>query len=389
MGPVPSKLMEKHIAAYGGSPWQRIFACPGRINLIGEHIDYNGGHVLPAAINRSVYLCISPNDGDSLRLTDMHFERSTELTLNSLRSDKINIEQLWLYPYGAIHMLREHIVRGYNISYLSDIPAGAGVSSSAAITTVTLHALAEITGIKIPGDQLAKMGQRVEKEYAGVSCGIMDQFTVINGKKDHALLLDTRTLEFEYLPIGPSVHFILVNSGIKHSLRDTGYNERRDQCDNALRILQNNGHDIQYLCELTAVKLEESRPLLPATEYKRAMHAVAENERTLNFYRHIKDGDYPSAGKLLYGSHDSLRDLFEVSIPEIDLMVQWSRDFEGVHGARMMGGGFGGCTINMVDSRSSGIFMKKMTSRYREAFNTEPMMINCTLEDGVRELRLN
>ncbi len=386
MDPVKS-LLHAHNVQYPPGGEVRAFSCPGRINLIGEHIDYNGGHVLPAAIDKAVYLCISPNRDSMLRFSDLQFNERKEISLDEFFGNDRHVEKIWLYPYGASRLILEDRGPGFDLSYYSAIPTGAGVSSSAAITTVTLFALASLTGKKIKDADLALMGQRVEKEFAGVSCGIMDQFAVIHGRKNSAMLLDTRDLSFKYVDVdSDQVHFILVNSGKKHSLRDSAYNDRRRECESALAVLKKARPQLQHLCDLA---LPEFSPLsgdLGKEEFKRAFHAVSENERTLQFCECLKKGDYKNAGKLLYKSHESLRDNFEVSIPEMDRMVEWARGMEGVYGARMMGGGFGGCTINMVQRSVVGSFIGRISREFETSFGNSPEIYDCTIEDGVREI---
>ncbi len=387
MNSIFTHLINVHREKFHGADEVRLFSCPGRINLIGEHIDYNGGKVLPAAMNKAIFLCISPNSRQLLRCYDHGYHQYTELSLELIQQSNCVIDQLWTYTCGAFRILGNRISTGFDLSYYSTIPTGAGVSSSAAISIVTLYALMRISGMNIDTIELARIGQRIERDYAGVSCGIMDQFAVIHGKRDNAVLLDTRDLNHSYLPINSSlVHFILVNSGIKHNLRDSEYNVRRNQCENALKILQRNGFPISFLCDMKSSDLLKCKGLLPDIEFKRALHAVTENERTMKFHDSMIKTDIVAGGAILYDSHSSLSDLFEVSIPEMDRMVAWTRDMEGICGSRMMGGGFGGCTITMVQSPRVGSFIDVMKSRFRESFGREPEIIDCTLEDGVREL---
>lgn len=380
------RLRESHLARFKGAENPRLFSCPGRINLIGEHIDYNGGHVLPAAIDKRIFLCVSRNNDGMIRFSDLSFGAAWEIPLEFLEHRDPTVDRFWLYPFGAVKLSGNGISTGMDLSYSSDIPLGAGVSSSAAITTVTLYALDALSGRKTDTAEMARKGQRVEREFAGVSCGIMDQFAVIHGKRHHAMLLDTRDLSCRYVRIDTRfVHFILVNSGIKHSLRQTGYNDRRRDCENALARLWESGAPIEHLCDMGMADFNRWSGVLNATEHKRAMHAVSENERAVAFFNAIRERDFEGSGELLYASHESLRDRYEVSIPEMDLMVEWTRGMDGVFGARMMGGGFGGCTINMVRADRTGEFKAAMCGLFRSAFGKDPEMIECTIDDGVRE----
>ncbi len=386
MNDTAKKLIEAHGFAFPDTGPVRVFFCPGRINLIGEHVDYNGGHVLPAAIDRAVYLCVSGNAHRRFRFNDTGFGASGELELALFGGGSV-VPRVWLYPAGALALLRSDWDEGLDLSYLSAIPAGAGVSSSAAVTTVTLYGALSMLGRPIDTAELARMGQRVEREYAGVACGIMDQFAVIHGRRDSAMLLDTRDLSFEYLHIDSSrIHFVLVNSGIRHSLRESGYNDRRAECESALAMLREMGAKIAHLCELHPADFERMAPELPPVERKRARHAVTENGRALEFHRLMRFGDYKGAGGLLYASHASLRDDFEVSIEELDRLVEWAAPLAGVYGSRMMGGGFGGCSITMVEAGAAGEFARKITESFRAAYGVVPEVFECTIGEGVGEL---
>lgn len=380
------RLILAHESSFPDTGPARIFFCPGRINLIGEHVDYNGGHVLPAAIDRAVYLCVSKNAHKRFRFNDAGFDATGELPL-SLFGVGAEVSRVWLYPAGALALMRDDWDEGLDLSYLSSIPPGAGVSSSAAITTVTLYGALSMLGMPVDTVELARMGQRVERDYAGVACGIMDQFAVIHGRKNSAMLLDTRDLSFEYLQIDSSrIHFVLVNSGVKHSLRESGYNDRRKECESALARLRGMGVGIDHLCELLPADFERMGSGLPVVERKRARHAVTENARALEFHRLMGTGDYAGAGNLLYASHASLRDDFEVSIDELDRLVEWAAPVRGVFGSRMMGGGFGGCSITMVEAGAAGEFAREIGAKFQDAYGGLPQIFECTIGDGVGEL---
>ncbi len=380
------ELRALHRKAFPGESPVHFFSCPGRINLIGEHIDYNGGHVFPAAIDKKIYMAISHNDLGAIRLNDVIFCARQDYALSDFGKMK-NVSKTWLYPYGALSLMGVSGEQGFDISYYNMIPSGAGVSSSAAITVVTLFATALMIGRSIPGADLARMGQRVEKEFAGVSCGIMDQFAVIHGRKNEAMILDTRDLSYEYVTIDSQrVHFLLVNSGVKHSLRESEYNTRRRECEDALALLQSAGAPIKHLCDLDVQGFDRFGGILHGSLHKRALHAVSENSRSIRFLNALKRGSLNEAGELLYESHESLRTNFEVSIPELDTMVEWTRDIQGVYGARMMGGGFGGCSLNMVERDKVKGFTSEMKKRFEEAFGKRAEVFDCTIDDGVKEL---
>lgn len=379
-------IVSYHKKKYPETGKIRIFSCPGRINIIGEHIDYNGGHVLPAAINRRIYCCISSNSEKRFRFLSGNFKDYYEIPINEINTH-LKEGRWWLYPLGSLRLLRRVWENGYDMSFYSTIPIGAGMSSSAAITVVTLFGLTVKNSIQMHPLNLAQLAQRVEREVIGVKCGIMDQFIAIHGKKNNAIILDTRDLSFQYVKFNSnSTRLILLNSGISHSLRDSEYNIRRTECENALSIIRNAGIDIKYLCDLNEKNFQELQDHLPLNEKKRTYHAITENRRTVEFYEKIKLSDLKSAGEILYESHRSLRDYYEVSIPEIDEMVDWTTDIDGVYGARMMGGGFGGCTINMVAPDAAQEFREIMAERFKRKFGEEPEMYECTIEDGVKEI---
>ncbi|MFW5861854.1 MAG: galactokinase [Spirochaetota bacterium] len=380
-------LKTAHVRAYGDSPRMRVFACPGRINIIGEHIDYNGGHVLPAAVNKHVYLAITPNNDNVIRFHSVDFGDPFEIHVDNIDDMSDPGDHWWVYPFGACKLIDIELKSGFDLTFKNTLPAGAGMSSSAAITVCTIYALCMLHNASIKPNEMARLAQRVEWEVAGVSCGIMDQFSVIHGKEDNAIMLDTRDLSFEFVPVDSNVvHFVLVNSGIKHSLKDTGYNDRRKECQHALETLQAGGIKIDHLCELPAEKIDVIKGMLSDVEFKRTVHAVTENLRVKEFSDAMNAYRLHEAGDAMFRSHASLRDDFEVSIPEIDRMVKWTKDIDGVYGSRMMGGGFGGCTINMVALYAVDRFTDQITKKFEAEFGRAPEIYNCILEDGVREL---
>ncbi|MBN1499036.1 MAG: galactokinase [Spirochaetes bacterium] len=386
------KLIEAHSGKFGPSGKLRVFACPGRINLIGEHIDYNGGHVLPAAVDKSIYLVITPNDRKSFRFFSTAFGNVNEISINDLYKTSPANNNWWIYPAGVIRTLAEDewpLEHGYDMSFASTIPVGSGMSSSAALTEVVVFALSTLLKIHLTLPHMAALGQRIETEFAGVSCGIMDQFAVVTGKRNCAVMLNTKNLEYEYVKVDSNVvHWILVNSMVKHSLKDSGYNERRSDCETSVEKLNKCGFNRKYICDFTMEEFEKNKEVLIEREQKRVYHAITEESRTVQFEKLMKRGDYESAGKLLTGSHESLRDNYEVSIPELDKMVEWAMSIEGVLGSRMMGGGFGGCTINMVKKENVSAFKEIISDKFRKEFRKETEIYDCVIGDGVREIIL-
>ncbi len=383
----PETVLSHHRAQFSPTGSLRLFSCPGRINLIGEHVDYNGGHVLPAAIDRRMYLCISPNEVSKFRLSSQDFDEYTEIPIDGINTYTRESENWWLYPFGAIVILNRKWTKGYDMTFMSDIPIGAGMSSSAAIIVVTLFTLTQSENIAMSSDEMALLAQRVEREIIGVRCGIMDQFAIIHGKKNHAIILDTRDLRYHYVKHDAEIsRFVLINSGISHRLKDSEYNIRRKECESALSILQNSGVNIKYLCDLDSEQFQRFKNHLPSIEKKRAHHVIDENQRTLNFRKELESNNLRGAGTILYASHKSLKELYEVSIPEIDEMVEWTKSLKGVYGSRMMGGGFGGCTINMVGTDSVTQFKESMSELFYKRFSRTPAIYECTIENGVDEL---
>jgi len=391
MNPV-QEIIGSHRETFQGAASIRVFSCPGRINLIGEHIDYNGGHVLPAAIDKAIYLALSPNKDGVFRFHSTAFSGIVELTKDQLFKRELHHVDWWIYTAGVLRVMFENgwpVDHGFDMSFLSTIPVGSGLSSSAAMCEVCIYALMQELGVAMSKKEMVLLGQRIEYEAAGVKCGTMDQFAVVHGKKDHAVLLDTRDMSYTYVPVDSRrAHWILVNSGVKHSLRESGYNDRRKQCENALSIMHGKGLNGKYLCDFSLSDFERVKQDLPEAERKRAYHAISENIRTIEFNGCMKNNDYASAGRLLYGSHESLRDNFEVSISEIDRMVEWARGISGVYGSRLMGGGFGGCTINMVDVSHTEEFRETMIEKFTEEFSRTPEIYECILEDGVKEEKI-
>lgn len=385
-------LKKIHAEVYSSRDSLRIFACPGRINLIGEHVDYNGGHVLPAAVDKSIFLSVTPNKEKKLRFHSTAFDGIDEISIDDLYNNNPDQDKWWVYAAGAVKYTADKgwpLDHGFDFTYESTIPVGSGMSSSAALTEVTVYALTELLNISMTKPHMAFIGQRIETELAGVSCGIMDQFAVVTGRKNHAVLLNTGNLEYEYVKVESDVvHWVLVNSGVKHSLKDSGYNDRRRDCENAVEKFKEAGIKKDYLCHFTMEEFENNKNILSENEKKRAVHAITEELRTMNFEKIIKDGQYEQAGELLFQSHESLRDNFEVSIPEIDKMIEWSASIDGVLGARMMGGGFGGCTLNMVQKEKVEDFKNEISGLFKKEFGEEPEIYDCIIGDGVREIEL-
>lgn len=328
------------------------FFAPGRVNLIGEHTDYNGGHVFPCALSFGTHVVLCKRDDRKIRLHSLNLAHQGIIETD-LDHVAFHREQDWAnYPLGVLHVMQN---RGYNIDqgfemlFWGNIPAGAGLSSSASIELATAVALNTAFQLNIPQIELVKMGQEAENKFVGMNCGIMDQFASGMGKEDHAILLDCNTLQYEYVPLNlKGISIVIINSNKKHSLVNSGYNDRRRESENALKALQTK-LPIRALGELSIEEFEKHKDLIKdPIEQKRAKHAVYENQRTLQATECLRKGDVETFGKLMNQSHISLRDDYEVSCPELDVIAETAWTVPGVLGARMTGGGFGGSAVALV-----------------------------------------
>ncbi len=375
-----STIVERFVARFGATP--RVYRAPGRVNLIGEHTDYNDGFAMPAAIEFYCWVAISPREDRVLRIYSEEFSSSAETDLSSAATQPT---KSWSdYPIGVALQLEKagFTLRGANLLVESEVPMGAGLSSSAAIEVATALALAEQSGASPDRVQLARLCQKAENEFVGARVGIMDQFISLHGQKDHALLLDCRALTFESLAIPDSVKLVISNTMVKHELASGEYNRRRADCEEAVRRLAAVLPGIRALRDVSLGQLEQHRNVLSEVIYMRALHIVSENARVLDAGEALRVGDIERFGKRMAESHRSLRDLYEVSCMELDLMVDLAYQQKGVYGARMTGGGFGGATINLVDARYAGEFKEKMAKAYQKETGLVPQIYICRPAEG-------
>jgi len=375
-----STIVERFVARFGATP--RVYRAPGRVNLIGEHTDYNDGFTMPAAIEFYCWVAISPREDRVLSIYSEEFSSSAETDLSSAATQPT---KSWSdYPIGVALQLEKAgmRLRGANLLVESEVPMGAGLSSSAAIEVATALALAEQSGTSPDRVQLARLCQKAENEFVGARVGIMDQFISLHGQKDHALLLDCRALTFESLAIPDSVKLVISNTMVKHELASGEYNRRRAECEEAVRRLAAVLPGIRALRDVSLEQLEQHRDTLSEVIYKRALHIVSENARVLDAAEALRVGDIERFGKRMAESHRSLRDLYEVSCVELDLMVDLAYQQKGVYGARMTGGGFGGATINLVDARYAGEFKEKMAKAYQKETGLVPQIYICRPAEG-------
>ncbi len=392
-----SELKKKFCQIYGGCEEDlRIFSGPGRVNLIGEHIDYCGGFVFPAALSLDSTVIARVNNDNALRLAATDLPDRVEVELDNLESAK---ELKWgNYQAGMAFVLQNagYKLVGVDMLFHDTVPLGSGLSSSAAIelvTAVTLVTLAnEVYGITEPIDmvEMAVLGQKAENEFCGVSCGIMDQFASAMGKRDYAILLDCSTLKYEYLPLKLNGYkIVLGNTKKKRALGESKYNERVSECSEGLRILQQYLPNKKNLCDITKSEFEKFKTKLENEVIrKRVTHVIYENDRVLKAAEALKNNDLVELGKLLVEANDSIRDLYEVTGQELDTMTAEAMKVEGVIGARMTGAGFGGCTVNIVPEDKVDLFIEQVGKNYKEQTGITPEFYVSEISDGAREIKL-
>lgn len=364
------ELLKKFEEVFGDSKGAGVYFAPGRVNLIGEHTDYNGGHVFPCALTIGTYAVARLRDDDKLCLFSMNFEDDGvgESRLADIETKK---DGDWRnYPKGIVWAFGKKgykVDKGLDILYFGNIPNGSGLSSSASIEVLTGFILKELFGFDVTNQDLALIGQFSENQYNGVNCGIMDQFAIAMGKKDCAIFLDTADLSYEYAPIVlKGAKIVILNTNKKRGLGDSKYNERRSECEAALAALQTK-LSIKSLGELTEEEFEANKELIgDPVKIKRAKHAVYENQRTIKAVKALKDNDLELFGKLMIASHDSLRDDYEVTGIELDTLVAGALKQQGVIGARMTGAGFGGCAVSIVKEEAVPAFIENVGKAYKE-----------------------
>jgi galactokinase len=379
------KLKERFFQFYGREP--RLFRAPGRVNLIGEHTDYNGGFVLPMAIEKEVGVGIAARSDRRIIAHSVNLEETGEFDLDN---ENERVKGNWLNFIEGVARILERLeikLTGADLLIWSDVPAGAGLSSSAALETAVGLALSKSSGHSIDRKTLALVGQQTEHEFVGAKVGIMDQFISANAKNGHALLLDCRSLEFENVPLDTSgATFVICDTKVKHNLAASEYNTRRAECEKGVEILRKFLPNIKQLRDVSFREFEKYQDELPLIIRQRARHVITENERTLKAAEALKQNDLREFGHLMWQSHASLRDDYDVSCKELDLMVEIARQCEAVLGARMTGGGFGGSTVNLVRRENIERFIEKITSEYKKETGIEPMTLVSNAVDGASEI---
>ena len=365
---------------FGSSP--RIFCAPGRVNLLGEHTDYNDGFVMPCAIGFSTRVAISSRQDRKLVIRSEEFSEQFEFDLDNLPTRGKGV---WSdYVLGVAVMLRqiEHPTPGASLLVRGEVPIGAGLSSSAAIEVASALALMSLNGAALPLPEVAKLCQKAENVFIGARVGIMDQFVSCLGKAGHALLLDCRSLEFKLIPIPQNVRLVICNTMVKHDHANGAYNRRREECDEGVKLLSRWYPKIRALRDVSVEQLVQHKAEIPVTIYKRCLHVVSENQRVLEGAQYLTDGDVERFGALMQQSHCSLRDLYEVSCRELDVMAEIAQSLKGYCGGRMTGGGFGGCTVNIVRASDAESFAKQISERYQVEIGIKPDVYVCSAANG-------
>lgn len=358
-----------------------FYASAGRINLIGEHTDYNGGFVFPGAIDKYIMTAININGTDKVRLYSVDMDQYTEF---GLREEDKPAEQWACYVFGVCREVikRGFEVKGFDAVFAGNVPLGAGLSSSAALESCFAYALNDLfNDNKISIFELALIGQSTEHNYCGVNCGIMDQFASVFGKKDCLMRLDCRSLEFKYFPFKPvGYKLVLVNSQVKHELVDSPYNKRRESCERVAKTL-----GVETLRDADMSMLEAAKNQISDEDYKRAVYVIGEKQRVLDVCEALEKGDYETVGQRMYETHHGLSKDYEVSCEELDFLNDVAKEC-GVTGSRIMGGGFGGCTINLVKEDLYDSFVQTAKTKFNEKYGIEPIIIDVVISDGAHKV---
>lgn len=375
-------LAVKFREMFGSSP--RIFRAPGRVNVIGEHTDYNDGFVMPAAIRFYTWVAAAKREDRVLEVYSAYFDEKISLSLDALDGPPRRHWSDFIRGIAAVLQNIGYKLNGANLVIHGEVPLGAGLSSSASLEVATGLALSSLFGIDVPRLDLVKLCQKAEHEFVGMLCGIMDQFIAVFGAAGHALMLDCRSLEYQLLPLPEDFRLVVCNSGVKHELASGEYNSRRADCEEAVKLLHPHLPGIRALRDVEVTDLEAWKQVLPATIYRRCRHVVTENQRVLAAAKALQSGEADRFGHLMYQSHASLRDDYQVSCRELDLLVDLASSHPGVYGARMTGGGFGGCTVNLLRADACDPFKEHIPKAYQEATGIIPELYVCDPAQGAQ-----
>ena len=362
-----------------------FFASAGRINLIGEHTDYNGGYVFPGAIDKGIMAEIELNGSDRVHAYSLDLDEYVEFGLKEEDAPS----QSWArYIFGVCREIikRGGTIGGFNTVFVGDVPLGAGMSSSAALESTFAFALNFLYDLGIDKFELARIGQATEHNYCGVKCGIMDQFASIFGRKGNLMRLDCKTMEYKYYPFDPKGYrLVLLDSVVKHELASSAYNKRRESCERAAAAIRHNHPEVEFLRDARKEWLEEVRTVISEEDYRRAEYVIGEVQRVLDVCDALERGDYETVGKKMYETHYGMSRLYEVSCEELDFLNDIAKEC-GVTGSRVMGGGFGGCTINLVKNELHDGFIARAIEAFKEKFGHEPKVYDVVISDGARKL---
>ncbi len=374
------RVLEAFRDVYKENP-QFLVRAAGRVNLIGEHTDYNDGFVLPIALNRATWIALSPHDSQEVHLKSLDFDESVTVPLHQ----KLNQDRGWQeYLKGVVNIMSREkmMLKGWHGVVAGDVPIGAGLSSSASLELALAKAFAVAGDWKWEPQKMARLCQKAENEWVGMNCGIMDQTISALGQEGHALFLDCRSLETKQVALPDSLDVAVMDTGTRHKLVDSAYNERRSQCEEAAAFFE-----VVALRDLSLEKLLASEKELDPLVFRRARHVVCENDRVLNFINALEGGMHEKAGQLMNESHASLRNDFEVSSEALDLITNCARQTPGCYGARMTGGGFGGCGVALVDSSKSKEFSEAMETGYKASGGKNGMIYICSASEGAEALK--
>lgn len=377
-----NSVRSKFIERFQSQPL--VISSPGRINLIGEHTDYNNGFVMPAAIDKGITFAIGRKNGNTSMIYSMKY--GEQIIIDHSKLDRIDDAEWPNYLLGVLYKLTErgYKIPSFNCVFDGDLPTGSGLSSSAALECGFIFALDQLFDLNLERSDMIQMAQWAEHNYAGVKCGIMDQFASMMGKKGNAILLDCQSLEYHYFPVNLGEHYqlLLCDTGVKHSLASSEYNTRRKECEQGVEILSNMFPLVRSLRNASTAMVNEQKDRLPVNVYKRCLYVTQEIARVLQAKEHLSNGDLKAFGELMFQTHGGLSRLYEVSCPELDFLVDHARQNTAVLGARMMGGGFGGSTLNLIEKEATPEFIQSLSKKYHAAFGIDLKAHVVTIADG-------